>query len=62
MLPDPAPPLTVDELAAQAGVTREIMLRRIATVLAKRPWYRRLWLRCRMWIASAKKPVSGRNG
>lgn len=46
---DPAPPLTVDELAAAAGVTREIMLRRIATVLAKRPWYRRWWLQWRMW-------------
>lgn len=35
--------LTVDELAAAAGVSREIMLRRIAGVFAKRPWYWRLW-------------------
>jgi hypothetical protein len=34
---------TVDELAEVAGVTREIMLRRVATVLESRPWYQRWW-------------------
>ena len=33
---------TVDDLAAKAGVTREIMLRRIATMIQKRPWRRRV--------------------
>lgn len=43
--------MTVDELADAAHVTREIMLRRIAGVLERRPWYRRAWFRLRAWWA-----------
>ena len=39
---------TVDELAETAGVTREMMLCRIATVLSNRPWYQRLWFYIRV--------------
>ena len=34
--------MTVKELAAEAGVTEEIMLRRIATVIQNRSWPRRV--------------------
>ncbi len=33
---------TIGELAAAAGVTEDAMLRRVADVIAKLPWHRRM--------------------
>jgi hypothetical protein len=48
------PQMAVRELAEKAGGTEQILLRRIADVLQRRPWHRRMLFRLRAWWSGVR--------